>query len=187
MRRLLSAILILGFGTALLGCQQGVTDVGNPTINPKPPQVDPASPSSPSPSSIQPGPTLAQLIGGYALPTSAQSGTEDPNTSPNSPQASALQPCRVDSQRVQSIMSTMNPTQVILNYFLDYGSTTDHVLATYDSKTGAIAFTIGEPSVEIQSCTGTARASDASAITIAMTCKARSNDASDCQVTLSKK
>lgn len=167
MKRVIVLTVLIVVGAALLGCQQGVTDVGNPSIS-KPPQADPASPSNPSPSTTKPGPTIAQLIGAYEV-------------SPSDGVA-----CQADVTRDPMIVMASDPTQIVLNYFLNYGTATDNILANYDSKTGAIAFVIDEPSIEIQSCSGTARDSAASAITISMTCRARSNDAPDCQVTFSK-
>lgn len=185
MKRVIILTMLVMVGTALLGCQQGVTDVGNPTISQKPPQVDPASPSNPD--TALPGPTVEQLVGGYTLPTPTQSGTEAPDTTPDSPQAGALPPCRADSQRVQSIMSTMNPTQIILHHFLDYGPMTDHVLATYDAKTGAIAFDLSEALLAITSCSGTAtKSSDGILVTLQCKSSAGADDAG-CRVAFEKK
>lgn len=181
-RILWRSICIIMMVVGLLGCQQGVTDVGNPTISEKPPQ------DSPSAIATNSGPTLGQLIGAYSQPqvvsasppASGSPSTGDPAV------AIALPSCKTDPQKIQSITPTSDPTQIVLSDFLDYGDATDNILAAYNSKTGAIAFEVSDPAVAIASCIGSAK-SDSTGIAITLQCKARVSGESDCQVTFDKK
>lgn len=182
MRILRQYLCITLLGTALLACQQGVTDVGNPNVADKPPQA--------SPNTLNPGPTLGQLIGAYSSPSSVAADvkpTSDGSPSPTTdPTAAPVTPeCKTDPQAIQSITSTMDPTQIVLNYFLDYGSSTDNILAGYDSKTGGITFQISDTTVAFASCSGSAKNS-ADGISISLQCKARASGHSNCQVTFKK-
>lgn len=179
--RLCLCVMVMAAG--LLGCQQGVTDVGNPNVVEKPPAANP--------SMQNPGPTLGQLIGGYSLqspvasqiqPTSDGSGDTPP---PSQYPASALPPsCKTDPQKIQSITPTSEPTQIVLNNFLDYGPATENLLASYDPNAGVIAFQITDPDVAFSSCTGLVK--DSEGIMITLQCKARVFGESDCQVTYDK-
>lgn len=182
MRNRFLIFLIIGVLGGVLGCQQGVTDVGNPNITEKPPAA--------SPSSQSPGPTLGQLIGAYSLPSPVAADMKPPpDGSPppmTDPTAAPVTPaCKTDPQKTQSITSTMDPTQIILNDFLDYGTNTDHILATYNSKTGGITFQISDTSVAFVSCSGSAKSSG-DGISITLQCTARDSGGSDCQVTYDK-
>lgn len=176
-RMLMLCLYTMMLGTALLGCQQGVTDVGNPNIVTKPPQN--------SPDTASPGPTVGQLIGGYSLPQPVSASEPSPGGSPSPTAAPAIPTCKTDAQQNQSITATSSPTQIILSHFLDYGSATENILATYDSRTGAIAFTINDASAAITSCSGTA-SSGTSGVEISLTCKPATSGDSDCQVTFNK-
>lgn len=169
-------------GTALLGCQQGVTDVGNPNITDKPPQA--------SPNTLNPAPTLGQLMGAYSSPSQVAADvqpTSDGSPSPTTdPTAAPVTPaCKTDPQKTQSITSMMDPTQIVLNHFLDYGSATDNIVASYDVKTGEITFQISDTTVAFASCSGSAKNS-ADGISITLQCTARTSGNPNCQVTFEK-
>lgn len=175
LRQCLCSVMI---GSVLLACQQGVTDVGNPNITDKPPQV--------SPSTQSPAPTLGQLIGAYSPPSPVAADVKPPADGSPTPTAAPTVPaCKTDPQAIQSITSTMDPTQIVLNDFLDYGAATDHLVAAYDAKTGAISFQISDSTVVISACTGTARDSSGG-ISVTLQCSARASGGPDCQVTLNK-
>lgn len=174
MKRVIILTVLMMVGTALLGCQQGVTDVGNPTIN-KPPADSPAI--------TNPGPTVGQLIGGYGIPTPTVPAGPPPDGDTQAEPAAPT--CLMDAQQTPSIAATSNPTLIILSHFLDYGSATENILASYDAKTGAIAFDLSESSIAITSCTGTAdKVSDV--ITVSLQCKAAVSGDPECQVTFNK-
>lgn len=172
--RLCLCLVVLA--VAMLGCQQGVTDVGNPNIVDQPPAA--------SPSMQNPGPTLGQLIGGYSLPSPVASEVQPSSDGSGGSSSPALPSCRADANATQSITPTANPTQVVLNHFLDYGTATENILATYDARSGAIALEIADPAVAIASCTGTAK--DSGGIVVNLQCKARASGDPDCQVTYGK-
>lgn len=160
MRTLRQCLYIMIIGSALLGCQQGVTDVGNPNITEKPPAA--------SPSMQNPGPALGQLIGEYSFPSLITSSI-----------------CKFDPQKIPSITSTSDPTQIILNDFLDYGSATDTIVATYDSKSGVISFQIADSNVAIASCSGTATTSN-TGISVILKCQVTDGQNPDCQIVYDK-
>lgn len=175
----LSVVLLV---VGLVGCNFGVTDTGNPNISDKPPAV--------SPNTAGAGPSLGQLIGAYSRPQAevaslAPGGAPPPVGTPPPMDTTALPTCSFDSQKSQSITLTSDPTQIVLNYFLDYGAATDTILATYNSKTGALAFQLTDPAVAITSCSGAAKTSS-TGISITLQCKARASGGSDCQVTFNK-
>lgn len=146
MKRMLRLCLYtMMLGTALLGCQQGVTDVGNPTISAPVPtdnHNDP-SPSSPAPSQVGP-PTIADLIGTYAISTT-QSACEFPQN---------------ETPRI--ILGSVS-NQIILLNFLSYSPDTLVTGAMYQEG----KFTIVDASAKV-SCSGAA--TSASGLQIAITC-----------------
>jgi hypothetical protein len=175
MKRILRLCLyIMILGSTLLGCQQGVTDIGNPNVTQKPPQASPsspapASPANPSaPSVAPPAPRLSQLIGAY---TNISSGKGM---------------CAIDATQLPSITTTSDLTQIILNNFLDYSVGTQNILATYDSKMGSIAFDLSSLSLEITTCTGQANIGS-QGVVVNLQCKLALGSDSDCQVTFEKK
>lgn len=145
-------------GIALLGCQQGVTDVGNPNIADKPSQA------SPAPVVAGSGvPAFGQLVGGYSS-TSAVAASTDPN----SPSAMAVSVCQSDSTTPHSISLGANPTDIILTNFFSYGPETDQIHAVYNTGTGAISFEVDGSNV-VMNCSGNAALASGN-VTVSLTC-----------------
>lgn len=171
MKKILWVLLLLvGVSILEIGCQQGVTDVGNPSIN------QPIA----SPNSVPPPPTVSQLMGGYLVPSADAASTEAGPGGGSPPPALAIPACKTDPLQSPSIAVTSNPTQIVLSHFLYYGTGTQNILASYDAKTGAIAFELSDPAVAIKSCTGTAGFVNNN-VTVTLQCKPTGSSGTDCQ------
>lgn len=130
-----------------LGCQQGVTDIGNPTISAPVPADNSSNPTPSSPSPSQTSlPAIADLIGTYAISTTQ--GV-----------------CEFPQDEIPRIILGAVSNQIILLSFLSYSPDTLVAGAMYQSG----KFTIVDASVNI-SCTGVASFASDNATQLTITC-----------------
>lgn len=146
--------LLLGLFVFLLaGCQNPITDVGNPKdVN--------AVPSSEE----QKVPSTQELIGSYGSSTASSNATGGSSDQPSS--APSLPSCQSDSKVVKSISAGAKSNQIILNNFMNYSASTKQITATYED--GDLFFDVIDSTVDI-GCDGTATFSGSN-IVINLTC-----------------
>ncbi len=152
MKRLLLVILVLGLG---VGCTQGspVTDVGNPTIAQKPPEVTP-NPESPSAVAI---PKLQDLPGNYRVANATATGT-----------------CPVPSGAIPQVVLGNQANQLVLMNFLSYSPDTQAAATIYTAG----AFSISDASVSV-TCTGQAQFVN-NAAQLTLRCQVGSDTSTQC-------
>ncbi len=145
----LVAILFL-----LTGCQNPITDVGNPTSQ------------SAMPSSKEENPSTAQLLGNYGeLPSANVSGGSG-GSAPSAPASDSIPSCQSDFNAVKSIAAGSKSNQIILSNFMSYSMATKQITATYED--GNLFFDVVDSKVDI-GCDGEASFSGSS-IVINLTC-----------------
>lgn len=154
MRKWIFSILCLSL---IAGCQQGVTDIGNPTTNAKPPQNSPDGPSSPM--SAQPAPTVSQLLGTYRVTTGD---------------------CMSTANAVPTITVAEKSTQIILSNFLSYSPAMQ--LTTVEYSVGF--FTLADTNAGV-SCTGRAQFTNTTP-QITLQCEIATSSANSCTNTYLK-
>lgn len=147
MKRMILWVVMVVIGSALLGCQQGVTDIGNPTISAPVPADNGSNPTPSSPSPSQTSlPAIADLIGTYAISTTQ--GV-----------------CEFPQDEIPRIILGSVSNQIILLNFLSYSPDTLVAGAMYQSGN----FTITDASVNV-SCAGVASFASDNATQLTITC-----------------
>lgn len=153
----------------LVGCQNPITDVGNPK------DVS-AVPSSEE----QKVPSAQELVGSYGSSTALSNATEDSADQPSS--APSLPSCQSDSKAVKSISAGSKSNQIILTNFMNYSTSTNQITATYED--GDLFFGVIDSKVDIE-CDGTAIFSGSS-IVINLTCDLLKPTKTTCRVLYEK-
>ena len=150
MKKILFAVIV---AILFAGCQNPITDVGNPNEN------------LPAATDQQNVPSITQLIGSYG--SSAASDASPDSTDGDSTSASeGIADCQSDSKATKSIAVASKANQIILTNFMNYSTSTQKITATYED--GDLFFGVIDSKVDIE-CDGQAKFSG-SQIVIDLTC-----------------